>query len=220
MPIATPHPSARGLLVWMQSHPARLRELLDREAAGGDDLAPAGDPAVRAHLAFVAEALAANAAPAAAPALEAFAAGLPAQLAAREPQVNAEIRRGGEAAAFEVDLQFGDEAADDPSVHAMVNRRVRIGAWTRVFLAELDAARAPAAPIAEPVLAWMGERQVQLADTIFAMDRRAKEGELERGGPDAIADADVVNRIGQAAMLQAHTRFLVEAIAESLSRPS
>ena len=79
-----------------------------------------------------------------------------------------------------------------------------------------DAARAPAAPVAERVPGWMGDRQTRLAGTIFAMDRRAKEGELERGGPDAIADAGVVNRIGQAAMLHAHTRFLVEALADAL----
>lgn len=212
----TPHPSARGLLVWMQTHPDRLRDLLDREARGRDDLAPAGDPAVRAHLTFVAEALAANAAPAAAPALDAFAAGLPDLLADRLDRVDEEIRRGGEAVAFELDLQFRGETADDPAIRAMVDRRLRVAAWTRVFLAELDAARSPAAPVAERVLGWMGDRQTQLADTIFAMDRRAKEGELERGGPDAIADADVVNRIGQAAMLHAHTRFLVEALAEAV----
>ncbi len=212
----TPHPTARGLLVWMQTHPERLRDLLDREAGGQDDLAPAGDPAVRAHLTFVAEALAANAAPAAAPALEEFAAGLPGLLGDRLDRVDEEIRRGGEAVAFELDLQFRGETADDPAIRAMVDRRLRIGAWTRVFLAELDAARAPAAPVADQVLGWMGDRQTLLADTIFAMDRRAKEGELERGGPDAIADADVVNRIGQAAMLHAHTRFLVEALAEAV----
>ena len=212
----TPHPTARGLLVWMQTHLGRLRELLDREAEGQDDLAPAGDPAVRAHLAFTAEALAANAAPGAAEALEAFAAGAPALLADRLDRVDEEIRRGGEAVAFELDLQFRGETADDPSVRAMVDRRLRIRAWTRVFLAELDAARAPAPPVADQVLGWMGERQTQLADTIFAMDRRAKEAELARGGPDAIADAGVVNRIGQAAMLQAHTRFLVEALAEAV----
>ena len=212
----TPHPTARGLLVWMQTHPDRLRELLDREAAGDDDLAPAGDPAVRAHLTFVAEALAASAAPAAAATLEAFAARLPALLADRLDRVDEEIGRGGEAVAFELELQFRGETADDPGIRAMVDRRLRIGAWTRVFLAELDAARAPAAPVADAVLAWMGDRQTQLADTIFAMDRRAKEAELERGGPDAIADTAVVNRIGQAAMLQAHTRFLVEALAESI----
>lgn len=212
---SAPHPNARGLLVWMQTHPQRLRELLDREAARSKDHSPAGDPAVRAHLTFVAQALASAAAPGAASALEALAAGLPERLAELEDRVDEEIRRGGEAVAFELELQFRGEAADDPTVRDMVDRRLRIGAWTRVFLDELDAARAPAPPAAARALAWMAERQTQLADTIFAMDRRAKEAELARGGPDAIADPATVNRIGQAAMLQAHTRFLVEAIAAS-----
>jgi hypothetical protein len=211
-----PHPSARGLLVWMQSNPGRLSELLAREAAGADDLAPAGDAAVRAHLALVAEALAANAAPASADALAAFAADVSATLRAREPAVDEQLRRVGEATAFELDLQFGDEVADDPSVHQMIDRRVRIAAWTRVFLDALDDVRAPEPPVAGGVLAWMGERQTQLADTIFAMDRRAKEGEIARGGPDAVASPEVVNRIGQAAMLHAHTRFLVEGLAANL----
>lgn len=211
-----PHPSARGLLVWMQTHPERLPELLAREAEGAEDLSPAGDAAVRAHLALVAEALAANAAPASAEALAAFAAQVPAILRAREDRVDAEIRRVGEATAFELDLQFGDEVADDPAVHQMIDRRIRIAAWTRVFLAALDDAREGEPPAAPGVLAWMAERQTQLADTIFAMDRRAKQGEIDRGGPDAVANPEVVNRIGQAAMLQAHTRFLVEALASTL----
>jgi len=210
----TPHPTARGLLVWMQAGTPRLRELLDVEAEGSDDLAPAGDPAVRAHLVFVAEALAANAAAAAA-ALEVFAGDVAGMLRDREDDVDAEIRRVGEAHAFEIDLQFGAEAQNDPSVHAMLDRRIRVAAWTRVFLAGLDEARA-GEPIAGPVLRWMGERQVRLADTIFAMDRRAKQGEIDRGGADAVANPEVVNRIGQAAMLQAHTRFLVEALAVHL----
>jgi hypothetical protein len=211
-----PHPTARGLLVWMQSHPDRLRELLAREVEGSDDLAPAGDPAVRAHLALVAEALAATAAPAAASQLEAFAAALPATLRAREGDVDAEMRSVGEAHAFEVGLQFGAEARDDPGMREMLDRRVRIAAWTRVFLDALDRAREGREPVAPRALAWMAERQIRLADTIFAMDRRAKQGEMERGGPDAVASPEVVNRIGQAAMLQAHSRFLVEALAETL----
>lgn len=214
-PGTAPHPTARGLLAWMQGNPGRLRDLLDREAAGSDDLAPAGDPAVRAHLALVAEAMAANAAPATASALERFAAGLPELLDAREAAVDEEMGRVGEAHSFEIDLQFGDEARDDPAIPSMLERRVRIAAWTRVFLDGLDEARG-GPPIAARVLAWMGGRQVQLADTIFAMDRRAKEGEIARGGPDAVANPEVVNRIGQAAMLQAHTRFLVEGLAEHL----
>jgi hypothetical protein len=200
----------------MQTNPGRLRALLDAEASGSDDLSPAGDPAIRAHLGFVAEALAANAAPAAAAALDAFAATLPAELDAREGRVDEELTRIGEATAVELDLQFGDEAADDPGIRAMVDRRMRIAAWTRVFLGALDDARPGHPPVREGALAWMGERQTQLADTIFAMDRGAKEAEMARGGADAVANPEVVNRIGQAAMLQAHTRFLVEALAERI----
>jgi hypothetical protein len=171
---------------------------------------------VRAHLRLVAEALAESAAPGSREDLEAFAAGLPALLAASEPRLGDELQRVGEATAFELGLQFGDSASEDPGVLSMVDRRIRIAAWTRVFLDGLDEARLPAAPVAGDVLAWMGHRQTQLADLIFAMDRRAKEGEMARGGPDAVASPEVVNRIGQAAMLQAHTRFLVEALAENL----
>jgi hypothetical protein len=210
------NPVAQGLLGWMQSSPGRLRELLDDEARGAEDLGPAGDPAVRAHLRFVAEALAASAAPAAAPALAAFAERLPALLAQRTDRVDEAMRRVGEAHAFEVELQFGERAGEDPGMHAVLDRRVRVAAWTRVFLEALDEARAPAAPISAAVLAWMGERQVELADMIFAMDRRAKEREIARGGPEAVASPEVVNRIGQAAMVQAHARFLVEGLAASL----
>ncbi len=204
------------MLAWMQAHPARVRDLLDEEAAAAEDLGPAGDPAVRAHLRFVGEALAATAAPAAAPGLEAFARDLPRLLAEREDRVDEEMKRVGEAHAFEAGLQFGADAGEDPSMRAVLDRRVRVAAWTRVFLAALDEARAPAAPAAPAALEWMAAHQTQLADTIFAMDRRAKQAELDRGGPDAIASPEVVNRIGQAAMVQAHARFLVEALAAAL----
>jgi hypothetical protein len=171
---------------------------------------------VRAHLRLVAEALAATSAPAARERLEAFSAELPTLFEASEPRLDDELQRVGEATAFELGLQFGDSASDDPSVRSMVDRRVRIAAWTRVFLEGIDETRPPPSPVAGAVLEWMGDRQTQLADTIFAMDRRAKEGEMARGGPDAVANPEVVNRIGQAAMLQAHTRFLVEALAETL----
>ncbi|HSJ73046.1 MAG TPA: hypothetical protein VK904_01920 [Miltoncostaeaceae bacterium] len=210
------HPAAQWMLGWMQANPARLRELLDAEAAGAEDLGPAGDPAVRAHLRFVSEALAATAAPAAAAGLEGFARDLPGVLAAREDRVDEEMRRVGEAHAFEAELQFGEGSGEDPAMPGLLDRRVRVAAWTRVFLDALDEARAPATPAAPAVLEWMAGHQDQLADTIFAMDRRAKRAELDRGGPDAIASPEVVNRIGQAATVQAHARFLVEALAARL----
>lgn len=211
-----PHPSARGLLVWMQTHPEALHAHLAREAERGGDLGPAGDGAVRAQLAFVAEAIAANAAPGAADGLGAFAAGLADLLTARGERVEDERERLEGATSVELDLQFGDEASEDPSIHSMVQRRIRIAAWTRVFLDALDEARPDRAPIAGPVVEWMAGHQDRLADTIFAMDRRAKQFEIDQGGADAVANAEVVNRIGQAAMLQAHTRFLVEGIAQRL----
>lgn len=212
-------PAARALLTWMAANAGRLRELLDaaaQEAVREDgDLSPAGDPAIRAHLCFVAEALAANAAPGVADAARRFAAEAPAILAGADERLDAELRNVGEAHAFEVERQFGAEAGEDPSMRAVITRRVRIGAWLRVFLAEYDAAGAAPAPIAPRALAWMADNQVRLADTIFAMDRAAKQAEIRRGGPDAVANAEVVNRIGQAAMVQAHMRFLVEAITAS-----
>jgi len=66
-------PAAQALLGWMQLNAPRLREILEEEAEFADDLSPAGDAAVRAHLRFVAEALAANGAGATGEALDALA---------------------------------------------------------------------------------------------------------------------------------------------------
>lgn len=218
------HPAAQALLGWMQTNGGRLRTLLAEEAAHAveadrdADLSPAGDAAIRAHLRFVSEALAASSGPGDGT-LAPFAASLPGRLdAAAARGLDAELDLVGDATAFELQLQFGSETAEDRSLIATVERRLRLAAWTRVFLAALDEAR-PDAPVGPEVLAWMNDRQARLADTIFAMDRRAKEAEIARGGPGAVDDQDVVNRIGQAAMLQASTRFLVEALAATLAAP-
>jgi hypothetical protein len=208
---------ARGLLAWMQANNPRLVALMGEEAAGAADLSPAGDAAVRAHLRFVAEALAANAGPGQAEELTAFAAELPQRLEAAEPRVAGLEERMADAAAFEADRQFGAGAGDDPSLAAVLERRLRITAWLRLFLEALDAAR-PGRPAVAPVAAeWMAAHQDHLADVIFGVDRAAKRAELARGGPDAIASPEVVNRIGQAASLQGHVRFLVEALARGLA---
>ncbi|MFP5450609.1 MAG: hypothetical protein ACLGG9_02540 [Thermoleophilia bacterium] len=209
-------PGARALLVWMQTNPSRLRALLAEEATqgAGDDLGPSGDPSIRAHLRFVAEALAANAAPATRDAAQAFAASAGDRL--RDSELLAEeIEMVGEAHAFEVSRQFGIDAGEDPAMRSVIERRVRMSAWMRVFLREVDRACALPSEVAPAAIEWMAGNQTRLADTIFAMDRAAKQAELERGGPDAIAATDVVNRIGQAATVQAHTRFLVEALSRA-----
>jgi hypothetical protein len=210
------HPAARAMLVWMQQHSGELPGLLADEARHSEDRSPAGDAAIRGHLRFVARALAANAAPGREAPLERFADGLPEWLDGQGERLDDALSRVGEAAAMEAALQFGSDAGVDPGMRTVVDRRVRIGAWTRVFLEGLDETLG-GAPVSAAALAWMSARQEQLANTIFAMDRRAKQAEMDRGGPDAIADSDTVNRIGQAVVVQAHTRFLVEALAATMS---
>ncbi len=199
----------------MQTGNPRLRALMGEEAAAAEDLSPAGDAAVRAQLRFVAEALAANAGPGRADALRALSEGLPARLDAAGPRLAELEALLGEAVAFEVGKQFGDEASGDPGLTETLDRRVRVGAWLRWFLECIDDAL-PGRNVSGTAATWLNDNQVRLADTIFAMDRAAKRAEIDRGGPDAVANPDVVNRIGQAAMLQGHIRILVEAIAVSL----
>jgi hypothetical protein len=217
MSTQTTDPRTRPILGWMKANGDRLGDLLAEEAGGGGDLGPAGDAAIRAHLRFVAEALAETAGGDLRGPLAAFADDLPAELA--DPRELLEtIDLIGAAAAHELRLQFGDAAAEDHALGEMVERRIRIDAWQRVFLRALEDALGPEAIAADATLAWMSERQTMLADTIFAMDRRAKQVEIARGGADAVADTATVNRIGQAAALHAHTRFLVDALAATLPK--
>ena len=207
------HPNARALLAWMGAHPQRLRELLTEEIADGADPDPMGDASIRAHLRFVAEAIAAHAPDGE---LAHFGERLPQLLDDREDLHVRELEALGEAHAFEADKQFGDVAGEDPSNRQVIDRRVRMGAWLRVFLDALDGARSGEA-VAPVVNEWMAARQTELANLIFTMDRQAKEAERARGGEAAISDPDAVNRIGQAASVRAHSRFLIEALGEALA---
>jgi hypothetical protein len=204
------HPVAQALLGWMQLNTPLLRDLLEHEPAGED-------AAMRAHLRFLARGLAEVAAPAARAGLEAFAGDMDGWFVRSEARLDEEMRRVGEAHAHEAGLQFGPAAGEDPTNRAVIERRVRMVAWSRVFLDGVEEALGPAgAGLADRSTHWMSDHQTLLADTIFAFDRRAKQAELARGGPDAIADPAVVNRIGQAATLQGSMRFLVEALAAGL----
>jgi hypothetical protein len=211
-----PHPTARGLLVWMQTHHARLRELVDEEAGGSDDRSPAGDPAIRAHLRFVAEALAANAGPGQAAELEDFAEHLDVCMQAAEDSMGDVLEQLEDATAFEAESQFGGAVADDQAFVAVLERRLRVDAAIQTFLEALDRARPDRAPIRQPTLDWWKANARRLAHTIFSLDRGAKQALLDRGDTDAVADPEIVNQLGQAAMLQGHIKFLVEALAQNL----
>lgn len=200
----------------MGSQPQRLRELLENEAgAVNAGLTPMGDASIRAHLRFVGESLSAHAAPGD-EGVAGFGARLPALFGERDDLYAEQLDALGEAHAFEASKQFGDVAQEDPSNQQVIERRVRMGAWVGVFLDALDSVR-DGEPVADQVKAWMADRQTELANLIFTMDRRAKEAERTRAGEQAISDPDAVNRIGQVATVRAHSRFLVEALGETLA---
>lgn len=206
--------AARPILVWMSGNRERLAAIASEEVGPDGDPAPEGDAAIRAHLRFVAEALGATADPDA-PGLTTFAASAGTALdPERWATYAAEL---GEAHAHEAEAQFGEDAGEDPVNREVIDRRVRINAWIRLFLDTLDEARSPAEPWAPAANAWMHQEQDRLANMIFAMDRRAKQTEIERGNQAAIDDPDTSNTIGRAAMVHAHMRFLVEAIGEASS---
>ncbi len=168
-----PHPTARGLLVWMQTHHARLLELVDEESAGTDDISPAGDAAIRAHLRFVAEALAANAGPGQAAELEDFAEHLDQRMDVAAASMGDVLEQLEDATAFEAESQFGDGVAADEAFVGVLERRLRVDAAIQTFLEALDQARpgSRADPPADACLVE-GERPPACAHDLLAGSRR------------------------------------------------
>jgi hypothetical protein len=213
---------ARAAAAWMRGNPGRREELLREQ--GADASSPAGDAAIAANLRFLAEGLAEAADGPLAEVLARFAANLPASLPARADHLEDALRRQDQLSVEEATRQFGPSVPEDPEFRATLARRARLAAWGEVFVACLadhldeDGPLAEIAPrLEEAVALWMAARQDALASAIFAIDKRAKQAAIARGGPHAVDDPETVNSIGQAASVQGHTLFLAEALAAALS---
>ena len=190
-----------------------MQELMASESLRFSDRSPVSEGAIRAHLRFVAEALAASAAPGTLEGLSAFAADFDTRVDAERDRLEAEFDAVAEQVGMETTLQFGEAAGEDPLTRKVVERRMLVNAWHRYFLFLLD--DAAGASFASGVTVWMAENQARLGDLIFGTDRAAKAAIVAREGSDFLLDHERTNLVGQAAMLQAHTRFLVEAIGAS-----
>ena len=59
----------------------------------------------------------------------------------------------------------------------------------------------------------MGANQDRLAAAIFALGRRGKATLITQYGATSVSDLHTVNLIGQAAVVQGHIPFLLEALA-------
>lgn len=202
---------AATVLAWMGGHGERLRQLVEQQSHRHPVGMPADDGAIRAHLVFVAEALAACAAPPVAAELAGFAEGLDAWLDQERDELDAHLRRAEGAIALEQHLQFGTTPGTDPSLDAGLERRMRLGAWIRLFLLGLEAHLGPAADgLSDEILGWLGTRQRDLARLVVTMDRHAKAAVGRESGPE------VLDEVGQAAVVRAHMRQMVEAVAAHL----
>jgi hypothetical protein len=201
-------------LAWMREHGDALRRFLAEEGEGDD--APAGDPAIRAHLRLAAAAIEATAADLAAE-LEGLADGLPEWFEEHRDLYEHHLDTGEGAIALEEHLQFGTLPGSDPSLDAALHRRLRIWGWVRLTALAVEARLGPAADgLGAEALAWIGDRQRDLSRLILALDREAKARAARAPGRGAPADLALLDEIGQAATVQANVRMLVEALAATL----
>ncbi len=208
---AAPWCDAAAARAWMAAHGGRLRALVDDEAGTAPVRWPADDGAIRANLVFVAEALTATATPSGRAALAGFAEGLDAWFDQEGDELAAQLARAEGAIALEQHLQFGTTPGHDPSLDAGLERRMRLGAWVRLFALGLEAHLGPSADgVADALLAWIGARQRELARLVVSLDRRAKAD----AGPGATTET--LDELGQFAVVRAHMRQLTEAVAAVL----
>jgi hypothetical protein len=208
--------SAESVQAWMRAHPDRLRELVAEEGAGQRD--PSGDAAVRALLRHAAEGIEATAGPPLDAAVAGFADRLPELLEAGREIFDDHVARGAGAIALEEHLQHGARPGSDPSLDAAFARRLRVSAWTRLFLLALEAHLGPERDgLAEAALAWTAGNQRELGRVIFALDRRGRAAmAASQGRPVTALGAEELEEVGQAALVRAHVRLAIEAAAALL----
>jgi hypothetical protein len=206
---------AAAVLAWMRGNGPLLLELVGEEREEGADASPSGDPAVRAHLRFVAAALLATARPELEERLGAFVHALPGWLAENEALLDEHLATGAGAIALEEHLQFGVEPGLDPSLDAGLHRRLRLMGWMRLFLLGLELHLGPGADgLGQAALAWMGERQRELSRLVLTLDQEAKAAARRAIGT---LDIETQDEIGQAATVQGHVRLMVEAATRVLA---
>jgi hypothetical protein len=211
--------AGRGLdaplaLAWMREHGELLRRYVSAEPDGDD--APAGDPAVRAHLRFAAAALEATAAPPLAEALAGLADELPDWFEDQRELYERHLDAGEGAIALEEHLQFGALPGTDPSLDAALHRRLRIGGWVRLTLLAVEVRLGPPADgLAAEALGWIGARQRDLSLLILTLVGEAKARAAQGVGRES-ADLALQDEIGQAAMVQANVRMMVQALAATI----
>ena len=131
----------------MREHGDRAARASCRGAGRERELAPGGDPTIRAHLRFVATALTRDGrAAAGATRLEGFADELPEWFdESLSPSTRTTSRPASAPSPWRSTSSSGPRPGSDPSLDAGLDRRVRIGGWIRIFLLGMEARLGPSA---------------------------------------------------------------------------
>lgn len=207
---------APAVLAWMQAHPDRLRELLREEDPHDAEHSPAADPAVRAHLRLAAEGLMAGLTGDLADRVAGMADALDDWFDADGEVFERQIDLGRGAIALEEHLLYGASGETEPAIHAALERRVRLGAWNRLFLRCLESRLGPEYDgLTESALEWSKAHERDLAATILHMHHRQVEGmQAALGRPVTAEERD---QSSQLAAVAGHVRNAVEAAAHALA---
>jgi hypothetical protein len=207
---------ARTSFAWMQAHPERLRALLREEDTGDPGTDAASDAAVRAHLRFAAEGLAHGAHPDLRPRITGMADDLGAWFDADRGYFEGQVGLGRGAIALEEHLLYGASEETEPTIHAALQRRVRLGAWNALFLRCLeDRLGRGYDGLAEEALQWSKARERDLAAAILQMHHRALTTLAESTGHPATHDER--DQSSRAAAVRGHVRHVVEAAAHAVA---
>lgn len=207
---------APATLAWMREHGDLLRALVAEEGeAFEDDPSPASDPGIRAHLRFLAAGLETTSDERWAPALAGFPAHLPVCFEDGQHLFDRHLAQGEGAMALETHLQWGSMPGRDPSIDIAQERRIRLFGWIRLFLLALEDHVGPSADgLADRVVAWFDARQRELGRMVVALDLQAQSA--ARRSPGASMDADAVDELGQAVLVQAYVRQLATGLCDIL----
>lgn len=208
-------------LAWMRDHGGLLRHLVMAEGFPEEgDPPPASDPGIRAHLRFLAAALAATADHRYAPLLDDFPGALPDYFADGEELFARHLAQGEGAIALETHLQLrGGRPGVDPSFDIALQRRIHLFGWIRLFLLAFEEhVGQPVDGIADRVVTWFDVRQRELGRLIVSLDLQAQAAAREaHGGP---LDAEAIDALGQAVLVQAYVRQLTLGVCAVLDEDS
>ena len=126
-----------------------------------------------------------------------------------------QIELGRGAIALEEHLLYGADGETEPAIHAALERRVRLGAWNRLFLRCLEARLGPGHDgLTDAALEWSASRERDLAAAILQMHHRQVKAIGAATGRAITAEER--DQSSQLAAVTGYVRQVVESAAHAI----